>query len=665
MAYWTIDFTSRTGRKIHIDISGKQGNTNEALIPAATPLYIEEEGNSDLFVPVKTQSGYITIVSDNVGLLKSIIPIQGGTHTVQVTDITSQNYVLLWVGYVQPKMLSYKIWQGKIRMQIPIECPLSAMRYQKFASSEKFLTVAQMLYMMTKDFSNVVLQGTFPAVSGASADYIGSSWLAKKFFTSAFKNEELNNLEALEKLCTFFGWTCRCGKDSLVDNYQDISVYFIQNRNTDYVGRRDLYILSQSQLNASTPVGTKMSGWIEQTLPENGTADNKAEIILSEGIKNAKATCQLNDFNFQLNTLDDDFISTQWQQSKTETTTTTGKATYYWNQQDVICGDWRFKGDNIHKGVWTYGSNDQKDWEYYLEVVKTAKTDVQHNVPGASGSMEMDYYEVTSWYEGSLDIEQQVSTEFNSKGVLQINFNQKFDNKGFSFYLKLVNGQDVWHYNPTTQTWDNQGGDVECVPTEGKFSAAIPQNMPGESTSPKGKLQLHIFNIADPTVGGMLASAIYFTKIDFDFQIKTDSIIDSSITSVEHFAESGVDFSETKDFDTVLCVKEDLLQGSNNILIENDSITPCESLVDSPSPYTAPFNPLQRLVDEAAAEGKNIGEMLKINIRNEYASEDISPITVFESTSMNEVYYPVSISKDFRDDVTEMKLLKRKYSEEY
>ena len=34
MAYWTVDFTSRTGRKIHIDISGKQGNTNEALIPA-------------------------------------------------------------------------------------------------------------------------------------------------------------------------------------------------------------------------------------------------------------------------------------------------------------------------------------------------------------------------------------------------------------------------------------------------------------------------------------------------------------------------------------------------------------------------------------------------------------------------------------------------------
>ena len=663
MAYWTIDFKTRTNRSIHIEISGKQGNTDEALTPAATPLVIQEEGDEDLFVPVKTQSGYITILSDNIGLMRSIIPIQGATHRVYVYEVSGNDLIILWDGYVQPRMLSFNLWRGKITMQIPIECPLSALRYQNFVTAGKFMTIAQLMYKLTKDFDNVVIQGTFPAINGVSTDYVGSSWLAKKFYTSVFTNGDMSNLDVLENLCTFFGWTCRCGKDSSIDQDHDKSVYFIQNRNTDYIGRRDLYVLQQSQLNAATPTGTKMSGWIEQTFPENGIADTKCELVLFEGIKNAIAECAIDGFNFQVDVMDDDYEDDieNWQQTKVETTTqVVGLDTYYWSQiQNEIAGDWSFSGYNAHAGINKNNSLDKKDWEYYLEVLNTANTDVQHQVPGDSGSMETDYYEITSYYQGYLNIDQVSDTDFNGKGILSIDFHLQtgeVTTDKVIFYLRIVIGQNTWHYNPTDQTWDEQGGDVECTTKDGKFDAYIPEHMPGETVTVKGKIQIHI-----PTWNG---KSIRMNGLSMNFKIKSDTIIDSDISRVEYSSESGFDFSTTKNFDSKLCVNEELTQKSQNVIL-NDDETPCDSLVDSPSPYTTPFNPLQRLVDEAAAEGSKVGEMLKMNIRSESASEDISPLTVFEMQSMDEMYYPVSITRDYRDEVTKLKLVKRNYNEEY
>ena len=548
-------------------------------------------------------------------------------------------------------------------MQIPIECPLSALRYKTFGTSEKFLTIAQLLYMFTKDYSNVVIQGTFPAIIGASTDYTGSSWLAKKIYTSLFTDENMSNLEVLQNLCTFFGWTARSGKDSLIDQGQDNSVYFIKNRNTDYVGRRDLYVLGQSQLNANTPTGTKLSGWQEQTFPEEGMADTKAELILFEGIKSASVECQINDFNFDIDVMGEAFTEAvqQWQQTKIETVTTPCNIpTYYWSQIDEMAGGWRFQGDNTVAGISKHGSQDMKDWENYILIVNTAKTDVQHQVPGESGSMETDYYEVLTYYEGALTMTKTTDTEFNSKGILTLNFNL-YTSSPWSdyvkFYLHFISGQNVFKYDPTTQTWDAQGSEKVCVTdTNGKFEAFIPVNMPGEATSPKGKIEIVIYKVN--------GSGIMFKGFSLDFKIKSDNVIDSSINTITHSAESGVGFSDTVSFDSMLCVKEELMQNSYNVLLNNDN-TKCEELVDSTSPYTTPFNPLQRLVDEAATEGQNIGEMLKMNIRRETASGDISPLTVFEMPSMDEMYYPAVISYDVRDDVTQMKLIKRRYNEEY
>ena len=100
-----------------------------------------------------------------------------------------------------------------------------------------------------------------------------------------------------------------------------MSVYFLKNRNTDYVGRRDIYLLDQVQLNNAVPVGSKHY-FYEGAFPSQGMADNRSELVLSEGIKSAKVSCDIDDFNFDIDLMGDDFenaidnLAASWFQSK-------------------------------------------------------------------------------------------------------------------------------------------------------------------------------------------------------------------------------------------------------------------------------------------------------------------------------------------------------------
>jgi hypothetical protein len=209
---------------------------------------------------------------------------------------------------------------------------------------------------------------------------------------------------------------------------------------------------------------------------------------------------------------------------------------------------------------------DRKDWKYYLRMAYTANTDVNHQVPGESGSMIEDYYEVTSWFEGYLDIDQLVDTEFNTQGTLTINFDSIFSTN-FKFYLRIVNQNGIWNYNPETQKWIHQGSDIVCIGS-GRFQALIPSNMSGESTHVKGKIQIHIFELE--VEKDALENALLLQGLTLNFTARTDSVIDSRITRIEHESTSTADFSDKIDFESMLCIHEPLVVGSSNVLLNSD-----------------------------------------------------------------------------------------------
>ena len=145
---------SRTGTPYHIAIDGKIG-ADMSLTPAADPFVTQEEGDADLFVPVRTQSGSIRIETDDAQLIRNIIPDSGGTRKVSVTN--AQSGVVVWKGYVQPKMLSMRLFSGQQVVSIPVECGLAALKYRAYNYASIELPVSKMLA-----FISVGLAGVWP-----------------------------------------------------------------------------------------------------------------------------------------------------------------------------------------------------------------------------------------------------------------------------------------------------------------------------------------------------------------------------------------------------------------------------------------------------------------------------------------------------------------------
>ena len=82
MAYWNIRFKSRDGYQYLIQIGGKTGNSDAELLGAAEPFTTEEQDTDDMFTPVLTESGYISIY-DN-GYDQAGNALNGGSSTPYV-----------------------------------------------------------------------------------------------------------------------------------------------------------------------------------------------------------------------------------------------------------------------------------------------------------------------------------------------------------------------------------------------------------------------------------------------------------------------------------------------------------------------------------------------------------------------------------------------------
>lgn len=656
MANWLVSFATRNEDVIDISIAGKSGDVNEKLIPSDAPFMTQEEGNEDLFVPIKTQSGYINVVSDNIGFVRSIIPISGGTRSVTVMRNDGQGSYLVWKGYVEPKMLSYRLWQGKLTVNIPVECPLSALRYKVYHGTSATITIAKLLYDILPDFTYYVFQGAFIGSNGDSA-YTNYSWLAKRIYTQLFRDKNYTHLQVLEKICTFFGWTCRS---------MDNTVYFLMNRNVDAITPRTLYKVTRSELPKAIPTAVTADPpvWIEKSLLPNSFADTKSELVIFEGIKQSTVNCSLSTFNMQI-TLPDDQIKQDigdgtWQLPVKHDTTTQGVGydTYYYdNFGPTTVGDWVVQTENVGISVNRNDSMDVQDWEYIFDVRSTIKTDME--VPPTS-SEDQPWYIPLTYYDSKLKLTTSNEIEFQLPGTLELIFDQaknyNNNNKGLYFYFKIGN----FFYIPDTGEWDTSAGGP-CWSNDGKYTVNIPANLPSLQAPVKGVISIEIIDTGK--LGGFFTPPFALSGLSMEYKTIEYEDVDSNINNVTHYAETAVEFSQTADFESDLCLKETFVSNSQNIVLNNDG-TNSTGLVDQPSQYATEFNPLKRLVTEAANEGKRLGEMLKYNIFAEWIYQGVNPLTIIEVEEFGDVFYPSSISRDWRNDIYQLKMIKRIYSED-
>lgn len=219
---YSITFISlRAGTTYTVNIGGGTGDAIP-LLPGSQPFTTQEDANEDQFIPIRTQSGYIRIVDDgkdangNAFDWKDLLP---QTDTERPVTLTDNNGNIVWQGFMQAQTFSGVLYGNPQQREFPIQCPLTILKGVQASTTETQLhNFAYLLKVIidsipTLSITNIYVQG------GADAQ----SWLLKIFDWQNFLNmsddeddtARYNYNGILEDMCKFWGWTARIYRQSI------------------------------------------------------------------------------------------------------------------------------------------------------------------------------------------------------------------------------------------------------------------------------------------------------------------------------------------------------------------------------------------------------------------------------------------------------------------
>jgi hypothetical protein len=293
MIHWQVKFRSLradTLYTVNIYDDRYQGDPIQ-LTPGESPFETEEENDRDWFKPVRTQSGYLTIVDDGFDQAGNAFDwldlVPADMHDRYVT-LTDGNGTVVWQGYIQPQTFSGKMYEPTQERRFPVMCCLSSLQGKQLpATNQGTITFARIL-----DEIITWMGGSWDYVNIQSTDAI--EWLQKKIDWSNFLDEEEDGtytskydaLTLLEEVCKFWGWTCRTsGTDIWLvcpdEEFED-----------DYIGidPADLYDYIDAGITPQYQTGS----WATRDLTGEvyANVDNNIEFV--QGIRKATVTADIN-----------------------------------------------------------------------------------------------------------------------------------------------------------------------------------------------------------------------------------------------------------------------------------------------------------------------------------------------------------------------------------
>ena len=223
--HWKIQFKSlRAGTDYTVNIY--DGNYSGNPIPlkgGAEPFVTQEDDDEDMFLPVRTQSGYIRIVDDgkdangNTFNWKDLLP---STDVDRPVTLTAATGTVLWHGFMQAQNFTGVLYGNPQEREFPVQCPLTVLSANDISANEREMktfgyVIAQAFSSIpTLTFDNFIFQG------GADA----REWLLKLVdWQNYVTSEDDETVQArfdyglvLEDICKYWGWSCRVYRQSVI-----------------------------------------------------------------------------------------------------------------------------------------------------------------------------------------------------------------------------------------------------------------------------------------------------------------------------------------------------------------------------------------------------------------------------------------------------------------
>ena len=215
--HWQIPFKSlRTNTLYTVNIyDASFSGTPIQLKGGAQPFTTQESSDDDMFIPIRTQSGYVRIVDDgkdvngNAWDWKTLLP---STDTDRPVTLTDGNGNVVWQGFMQAQSFSGVLYGNPQEREFPVQCCLSVLSTIQVSTSET--TYRNFAYLLNYIFRSIPVHTTSQVIIQGGAD--AREWLRKKLdwrnFLSISEGDvspSYSLFQILEDVCRFWGWTAR------------------------------------------------------------------------------------------------------------------------------------------------------------------------------------------------------------------------------------------------------------------------------------------------------------------------------------------------------------------------------------------------------------------------------------------------------------------------
>ena len=218
MADYTITFMplrAAAGAQPYVLSIGGGTGTAIPLQPGEQPFTTQESDDEDMFVPIRTQTGYFRIVDDGKDIngnafdWKDLIPATDTSRPVTLT----RGGTVVWRGFMQAQDFGSVLYGNPQEREFPVQCVLSVLGGSDINYTQ---TAIQNFAYLLKQIVDAIPSAQRPQEFYIQGGVNAQEWLLKRIDWQNFVSEDADGLTArftmyqcLEDMCRFWGWTAR------------------------------------------------------------------------------------------------------------------------------------------------------------------------------------------------------------------------------------------------------------------------------------------------------------------------------------------------------------------------------------------------------------------------------------------------------------------------
>ena len=122
--HWKISFKSFLGTDYVVEIYDSSfSGTAVSLTGAASPFSTTEDNSEDMFVPIRSQSGYIRFIVESASIVTAIQPVKSTDRPV----VLKSGNTIKWVGFLRPEMYSQPWDTPPYEIEMPLMSVMQAL----------------------------------------------------------------------------------------------------------------------------------------------------------------------------------------------------------------------------------------------------------------------------------------------------------------------------------------------------------------------------------------------------------------------------------------------------------------------------------------------------------------------------------------------------------